>query len=290
MTPHRLGLILVTLAAVAWSTTGLFTRALPHDAATLLVWRGGFGALGLLVFMALTGGSHGLRGFARLGAPGLLYSVVSAAGMICFITSLRHTSVAHNSVIYASVPFMAAGLAWLMLREKPGRSAVVASAVALAGVGLMVGWGADGGWLGDGLALAMTMAMALMLVIARRFPAIPTLPAACLSALLSAAAAAPLSQGLAVPLTDIPLLIGFGLVNSALGLTLFLVGSRHLPAIQSALITALDAPLAPLWVWLVFAETPSVATVIGGGIVLAAVLAHIWHDSRQQTKGEGNRI
>jgi drug/metabolite transporter (DMT)-like permease len=281
----RLGLLLVTLAAVAWSTTGLFTRALPHDAATLLVWRGCFGALGLLGFMALSGGNHGLRGFARLGAPGLLYSAVSAAGMVCFITSLRYTSVAHNSVIYASVPFMAAGLAWLALRERPSRSAVVASGVALAGVGLMMGWGADGGLLGDVLAVVMTLGMALMLVIARRFPAIPTLPAACLSALISAAAAAPLSQGLAVPIADIPLLIAFGLVNSALGLTLFLVGSRHLPAIQSALVTSLDAPLAPLWVWLFFAEQASLTTVTGGGIVLAAVMGHIWYEARHPAPG-----
>ena len=285
MTRHRLGLTLVTLAALAWSTTGLFTRALPHDAATLLVWRGTFGASGLLAFMALSGGRNGLGGFARLGWPGLAYALVSGAGMVCFITSLRTTSVAHNSVIYASVPFIAAGLAWLALREAPSRPAVVASAVALLGVVLMVGWGDDGALVGDGLALLMTIGMAVMLVIARRFPAIPTLPAACLSALISAAAAAPLSQGLAVAQANIPMLIGFGLVNSALGLTLFLLGSRHLPAIQSALITSLDAPLAPLWVWLVFAETPGVATVAGGAMVLAAVLAHIWHDATHPNPG-----
>lgn len=281
MSQHRLGLLLVTLAALAWSTTGLFTRALPQDPATLLVWRGLFGALGLIVYMLLSGGIRSLGAFARLGRPGWLYAVVAAAGMICFITSLRHTSVAHTAMIYAVVPFLAAGLAWLTLRERPGRSAMVASAVALAGVVLMVGWGTDGGLLGDVLALLMTAGMAVMLAIARRFPAIPTLPAACLSALLSAAAAAPLSQGLAVPVGDMPMLVAFGLVNSALGLTLFLIGSRHLPAIQSALITSLDAPLAPLWVWLVFAESPAQATLIGGGIVLAAVLGHIWHDMRR---------
>ena len=275
---HRLGLIFVTLAA-AWSTTGLFIRYLPLDAATLLVWRGVFGALGLLAFMALSGGGAALGGFARLWLPGLACAPVSAFGMVCFITSLLCTSVAHNSVIYAPVPFMAAGPAWLVAREVPGRMAMAASLVALAGVVLVVGWGGDGGLLGDVLALAM------MLVIARRFPAPSTLPAACRSALISAGAMLRLSQGLAVPLADIPVLMAFGLVNPALGMTLFLTGSRHLPAISSGPISSLDAPLGPLWVWLVFAETPRTPALIGGALVLAAVVAHIWNDARSVKPG-----
>lgn len=277
---HRFGLLIVSLAAVAWSTTGLFTRVLNLDAPTMLAWRGLFGALGLLSYMAIAD-RPALAGFRHLGRPGLAYALISGLGMICFITSLRYTSVAHNSVIYAAVPFIAAGLGWVAMREKPGMGASMASAAALVGVIIMVGWGHDGGLIGDILALLMTIGMGLMMVLARRFPAIPTLPAATLSALLSALAAFPFSHALSVPLADMPVLAAFGLVNSALGLTLFLVGSRHLPPIESALITSLDAPLAPLWVWLFFAETPSLATMVGGGIVLVAVLIHIARESRR---------
>jgi drug/metabolite transporter (DMT)-like permease len=76
------------------------------------------------------------------------------------------------------------------------------------------------------------------------------------------------------------MLAAFGMTNSALGLTLFLLGSRYLPAIQTALISALDAPLAPLWVWLIFAETPSQTTLIGGTIVFLAIVGHIAQDTR----------
>jgi drug/metabolite transporter (DMT)-like permease len=67
----------------------------------------------------------------------------------------------------------------------------------------------------------------------------------------------------------------FGLVNSAIGIALFTLGARLIPAIETGLIGALDAPLAPVWVWLAFAETPGRNTLLGGILVFGAVLAHV---------------
>jgi drug/metabolite transporter (DMT)-like permease len=77
------------------------------------------------------------------------------------------------------------------------------------------------------------------------------------------------------------LLAGFGLVNSSLGFALFLMGSAKVPPIETALLGALEASLAPLWVWLVFAETPTLPTLIGAAIVLFAVLWHILRQYRR---------
>lgn len=246
----------------------------------MLVWRGVFGALGLSLALIWLHGTGALRGFRLLRRAGWLYAAVSASGMLCFISALRLTSVAHVAIIYAVAPFLAAGLGWLILREAPSRAALAASGLALIGAVIMVGFGREGGVIGDLLALGMTLAMALMMVISRRNPGIPTLPAAAVSALLSALVALPFSQALGVPLEMMPLLAAFGLVNSALGLALFLLGSARIAPVETALIGALDAPLAPIWVWLIFAETPSPATLIGASIVLAAVIGHIWADSR----------
>ena len=127
----------------------------------------------------------------------------------------------------------------------------------------------------------MTFSLAAMMVISRRLPELPIMAAAALSALLSGFAALPFAEGLAVSGTDLGLLALFGLVNSALGLTLFSLGARFLPAVETALITALDAPLAPVWVFLVFAETPELATLGGGGIVFAIVAQHLWRENRR---------
>jgi drug/metabolite transporter (DMT)-like permease len=276
---RHLGILMVTASAVAWSTTGLFTRALPLDTGSLLVWRGLFGALGLCVVLALMQGRAGFARFARLGRAGWAYAVISALGMLCFITSLRLTSVAHVAIIYAVVPFLAATLGWLLLREVPSRTALIASAVAFAGASWMIGFSADGHISGDLLAFGMTLAMALMMVIARRHPGIPTLPAATLSALLASLAALPFATTPGIPLEHLPMLAAFGLTNSALGIALFLMGSARIAPVETALIGALDAPLAPLWVWLIFAEIPSQATLTGGTIVMLAVIWHILRSS-----------
>lgn len=278
---YRIGLVLVTASAVAWSTAGFFTRLIPLDGWTMLAWRGLFGAMGIAAAMVLLDRKNALSGFRRMGWPGWLFAIVSSLGMIFFIISLRHTSVAHNAVIYATVPFVAAAIAWLAIRERPTRSALIASLLALVGVALMVSLGSDGNWFGDLLALGMTISVATMMVIARRYQTIPMMPAACMSALLSGLVCWPLGTPLAVSADELLLLALFGLVNSALGLALFALGARRLPAIETALIGSLDAPLAPLWVWLAFSETPNASTLAGGLIVFAAVTGHVLATARR---------
>lgn len=280
-TEYRLGLALVTASALAWSTAGLFTRIIEVDTATMLVWRGVFGALGIFAIACAMQGREALRDFARMGVPGWTFAIISAFGMLCFISSLRLTTVAHVSFIYATVPLVAAVLAWLVIGERPGRSALVASFASLLGVAIIVGLGVEGDLVGDLLAFGMTVSLAVMMVISRRYRGIRVMPAACLSALLSAAMAVPFAGNLVVSLPDLGLLAAFGLVNSAIGLALFTLGARLLPAIETALIGAIETPLAPVWVWLFFAETPSGATLIGGTIVLVAVLGHIVGQNRR---------
>ncbi|WP_421694534.1 DMT family transporter [Aestuariivirga sp.] len=273
---YRLGMLLVTASAVAWSTAGFFTRLVPLDSWTMLAWRGLFGAFGIAFVILAMERRQAWGHFRALGWPGWIFALVSAAGMICFITALRHTSVAHVAVIYALAPFIAATLAWLAIRERPTRGALATSCIALLGVAIMAGFGTDGSPVGDLLALGMTICCAAMMVLARRYRDIPTLPAACLSALLSGLVCWPIGEPLALSAHSLLVLVLFGLVNSALGLTLFTVGARLLPAVETALIGSLDAPLAPLWVWIAFNEAPSPSTLTGGIIAFAAVGLHVW--------------
>jgi drug/metabolite transporter (DMT)-like permease len=280
---HRLGLLLVTASAIAWSTAGFFTRLIHLDSWTMLVWRGIFGALGTLVFIVLRERGATLDSFRTMGRPGLLFVSISTLGILSFITSLRFTTVAHVAIIYATVPFIAAGLAWLVMRERPGMSAVIAGFGALAGVAVMVGLGREGNATGDLLALLMTLAMAAMMVIARRSQGIAVMQAACLASLLSGLVSIPFAGQLWVSGPDLLYLALFGLVNSAIGIVLFTLGSRLLPAIETGLIGSLDAPLAPIWVWLAFGETPTSTTLVGGLIVFGAVFAHVLVSARGPT-------
>src|SRR5579862_6414670 len=136
---HRLGLVLVTLSALAWSMAGFFTRLIHLDGWTMIAWRGLFGGAGMVVFMLLRERRGFLTSFARMGRPGLAFVCLSTLGMTVFLGSLQLTTVAHVAIIYATVPFLAAALAWLVMRERPSLSATIAGLGALAGVGVMVG-------------------------------------------------------------------------------------------------------------------------------------------------------
>jgi drug/metabolite transporter (DMT)-like permease len=272
---HRRGFALVSASALAWSAGGLFTRLVTLDNWTMAAWRGLFGAAGLALVMLLLRERDVWGSLLRMGWLGWLYVVETALGMSFYLAALRHTTVASVAVIYATTPLLAASLSWIFFRERSARSAVFGSGLALLGVALMMGFSGNGAVLGDVLAFGMTFSMAMSTVVARHFQGIPILATSALSSLLCGLMCWPLGTPLAVGPRDLGILALFGIVNFAIGLPLFTFGARLLPAIETALIGALDAPLAPLWVWLVFGETPSAATLLGGGIVFCAVAMHL---------------
>nr|WP_316655561.1 DMT family transporter [uncultured Gellertiella sp.] len=276
MRSYHLGLLLVTASAIAWSTAGLFTRLIGLDAPLMLFWRGIFGALALGLVILVIERKNPVLEILRMGRDGWIFAGLSGVGMICFITSLKLTTVAHVAVIYAVIPFLAGGLGWIMLGEVPGMAAIVASLLALVGVAIMVGFGGEGSLAGDFLALMMTSGMAIMMIMSRKSgTGMAILPAAALSALVSAFLCLPFSGTLGVDGHSLWLLLLFGVTNSACGLAFFTYGSRHLPPVESGLIGALDAPLSPLWTWLLINEVPGAPTLVGGGLVFAAVIGHV---------------
>lgn len=276
------GLLLVTVGVVVWSTAGLFTRILAADAPTILFWRGLFGAFGTCVVIQLLPAMGGFRAFGSLGRPGISYAALAALSMVLFISALRQTTVAHVAVITAAVPFIAALLGWLLFKQTPRRFALVASVAATLGVAIMVGIGREGTVVGDALAAMMAIAMAGMILISRRFGSIPVLPAICLASLLSAVATLPFATLTGISTQEFMTLAVFGFVNQVIGFGCYAFGARHLPPIETALITSLEAPLAPLWVWLWFAETPGPATIVGGMIVVVSVVCYVfWSNGKK---------
>ena len=280
---HRLGIVLVLAAAVAWSTAPLFTRLLPFDSRTILFWRGLFGGGLIAAIMVLTQGRAGLRDLAGIGGNGWVVASLSTLGMVTFIPALQLTSVSNVAIIIATGPFVAAALAWLWLREAARWQTLLASGVALCGVTIIVSnVRASSDILGIALACLMILAIATMTVTIRRHHGTPMVAAAALSNILGSIVSIPFAHGItSVTEADLIILAMFGFFQVALGLTLYVLGSRLLPSGQASLIATLETPLMPFWVWLAFQETPTPRALLGGALVIGAVIADIVGDSRR---------
>ncbi len=278
--PHasdqRLGVALVAAAAVAWSTAGYFSELVHVALFPTLVWRNIFGGTFMLGFMVATQRRAAIASFRSLGRIGWFAATVNGFSMICYLGALRHTSVANVVVIYATAPFVAAGIAFLLYRDRASRRTLATGAIALAGVAITVGGTpSTTGLFGDLLAVAMTFGLAIFTIIARRHRDRSMLAAATASAWIGALVALPFADTLRVSSVQLGQLALFGVTSFGLGLILYSIGARHLHAARSALITALDTPLAPLWVWLAFGQSPAVAAVGGGVLVMVAVVTNI---------------
>jgi drug/metabolite transporter (DMT)-like permease len=175
-------------------------------------------------------------------------------------------------------------MAWIWLREAARWRTMLASLVALCGVAIIVGNArASSDIFGIALACLMTLAIAAMTVAVRRHKNTPMVAAAALSNVLGSIVSLPFAHGIAsVGGADLVILAMFGFFQVGLGLTLFVLGSRFLPSGQASLIATLETPLMPFWVWLAFQETPAPRTLVGGALVMAAVIADIVGDNRAQ--------
>lgn len=269
-------MLFIVLAATAWSTAPYFVRVLPYDSWTILFWRGVFGtALIMLCLFAMQGRAL-FAGLHHLGTRGIAVAALSTLGMTVFVPALQYTSTANVAVINATGPFVTAALAWIFLKEASRRRTLIASTVALAGVATIVG-GAHGGADIRGLALAglMTLAIAAMTVVVRHHRETPMAAASALSSLLGSVVSVAFAQQItSVMPHDLFVFVGFGF-QIAIGLTFFIVGSRLLPSGQAALIATLETPLMPFWIFLAFGEVPAPHQLIGGALVLGAVIADI---------------
>lgn len=287
---HLLGVALVTGATLFWAMTGFFTRALGTDLATTLAGRSAFGLVFLVALFLAAHRRDAVREFVSMGRWGVVQALAAVVCAVATISSLYHTSVADNAVIGASSPFAAAALARVFLGEPVPRRTLVAGAVSLVGVGIVVsGSLGQGRLVGDLLAVVMMLAFSVMIVVARAHPEMPVAPPNILAVALNLVVAAPFASFSTIGVPDGALLATFGLTNFVLAGTLFLAGTRRIPAAESALIVTLDLVFGPSVVWVAFGEAPTTEGLIGGAIVFAAVVGHVVAGARSAPPNQSAR-
>ena len=280
---YRLGAFYVALSALAWSMSGLFIRSITTELTTLICLRGLISGTAIFSFFFLVERGRGFAILRSMGWPFVQITFFSAASMMCGLGAMRFASVADAMVIYATVPFLTAGVAFLMIREIPSRSTLIAAAVAIAGVLVMMSdrSGGAASLFGKFLAFMMAVTVAFMATIMRQHKAMPMLPAMAASAWLCSLATFWFASPLSVTAHNLGLIAAFAVVQNALGLILYTYGSHRVPAADASLLVSLEVPLTPLWVWLFLNETPTIATIVGGSVVALALFGHILVEMRR---------
>ncbi len=269
---QRRGQIYVALAAVAWSSAGVLQRQLTLDTATQVMGRAAFAGAALLIYVAVVERGRIVHAFRSVGLAGVAVALCVAFASGGFIAALNHTSVARVLFILAVAPVLAALLARITLGEPITRRTVLAMALALVGVGVMLGSPGEGDLVGDALAFMTALAFAIMIVITRWRHDVSMAPATCLSQVILVAVFLPFATPSEISGPDIGWLAALGIGQIGLGFALLTVGARLIPAAQVGLITLLEVVLGPIWVWLALDERPSTATLIGGAIVIVAIV------------------
>ena len=251
---RRTGFWLVAAAAICWSSGGLIARLVATDPWTTVFWRSVFCAAFLSAAVTIAQRGRLAAVVRETGWPGVLMAACFATASTCFIMALARTSVANTLVIQSLSPFIAGLGGWLFLGERVRSRTWIAMGVALLGTVVML-WGAAGAGSRIGDLLAFSWAEP------------------------SSASAG-----------NLALLALFGIGQLGSGLLLFTAGARLIPVAEASLIAVLECVLGPLWVWLAVGERPGAFSLIGGAVILSALVAHTAADLARPPRPPGARV
>jgi len=285
---YRKGVVLVLVAAVLWSLIGLALRQIEVAGTwAVLFWRSAGMVPVLALWVALNAGGAIVGPVRRTGRAGVLGGMGLVLAFAGAIYAIQTTTIANAVLLFAASPFLAAVLGWLVLGERVRGATWAAIAVALVGMAVMVAGGISGGaLLGNLAALLSALGFALFTVMLRWGRLDDMMPAVILGGVFSMLVAlvglGVTGAPLLVPLRDIVTAVGMGAVLLALGMALYTLGSRVVPAAELTLLSMIEVLLAPLWVWLVLGETAAGATLAGGVLVMGAIVFNALSGARRK--------
>lgn len=282
------GVALVLGAGILWSTIGVVVRQIDEaGSASIMFWRSAGLMPVLWAFVYWRSGGKVLSGIRAVGLPGLVGALGLVAAYAGALYALQATSVANAVFLYTTAPFFAALLGWAALGERVPMTTWGAMALAGAGIFVMIGGGIETGRLDGNIAALISAAGFAVFSVSLRWGHVEdSLPIVLLGGILSMIAAfglaAMLGQTVAASGRDMAIALVLGAVVLAGGMALYTFGSKALPTAELTLISSIENILAPLWVWLLLGETATKETLMGGVLVLIAVMGNAAAGARRQ--------
>jgi len=271
------GVLLVLMAGAFWSSMGLGIRLIEQaNVWQILFYRSIALATFLFCIIGVRSGYRPLRAIrsagiaAAIGGVGLVFAFAGG------IYAIQTTTVANAMFLFASAPFVAAVAGWIVLREQVRRATWIAMVFALFGIVIMVINGFAAGRVAGNVSALLSATGFAVFTIALRWGRLEDMmPAVFLAGIFAVLASALICKfggyGFELPRNDIAIAVFMGVFQVGLGLVVYTIGSRVVPAGELALLSMTEVLLGPLWVWIFIGETVSFYTLLGGSVLMLAI-------------------
>ena len=259
-------------APVLWSTAGVVTRHVERASPFEQVfWRSLFAFLFVFVFLVFR--TNPWKAVRDAGWPGMASGLMWAVMFTAFLFALAMTSIANALVVMSISPLLTAVFARIFLSDPVPVRTWIAAGAAIIGIAWMFSADLTGQLAGMAIALLIPFAAAINVVVLRASASrLDLIPAVMLGGALSSLIALVFTADFSATPRDVALLAFLGFFQLGLPCMLLVIAARTLPAPEIALLGLLEVVLGPLWAWLGVGETPATATLIGGAIVLSALV------------------
>ena len=272
------GPLLIFLGALSLSFGGLIVKS--FEGATLwqiLFWRSLFFSLTVLTFLIISYKNKTFNAFYQSGLPGFFGGIILSFGFCGYVFAMYNTTVANTNFIISLQILFLAVFGYLFLKEKISALTLTSIILAITGVLVMVGNSLTPGELtGNLAAFTMPITFAVLIMIVRKFPTVDMVPAQFIAGVSSCLIGFLLSTKIMISPNDIFLGFLAGFFQVGFGFIFITIGARTTPSAMVGIIMLSESVLGPIWAFLFVSERPSTFGLIGGAIILSAVLLQFY--------------
>ena len=280
------GPLLVFFGACSLSFGGLIVKS--FEGATLwqiLFWRSLFFIMVVFIFLLISYKKKIFRAFYNSGIPGIFGGIILSSGFCGYVFAMYNTTVANTNFIIQTQTIFLAIFGYFFLKEKISKITLVSIFLAISGIILMVGSDLEPGQMSGNLAaFIMPVSFAILILIIRKYPNVDMVPLQLYAGITAMIRGYIIAGKINISAHDIFLGFLAGFFQLGFGFILITIGARSTPSAMVGIIMLTEAVLGPFWAWLFINENSSFMVLIGGTIVIIAVLLQFYTSIKNENQ------
>ena len=268
------GYILLLFGAFCLSWGGFIVRSFEEASVwQILLIRSVFFVIALTFFLISTYKKDTLKIFKDAGYPALVAGLVLSLSFVAYVYAMTITTVANVVFIISTQTMFLAITGYIFLKEKISLISFISIVLAMSGITIMIGDSIlSGSLLGNIVALAIPINFSILVIIIRKNKNLDMVPAIFYSGIFSLIYGLILSESYTFSYHDIKMGFFLGVPQLAFGFICITIGSRSTASTTVGLLMLTETLFAPVWVWLFLNEIPPISVLIGGAIIIGAII------------------